>query len=250
MPENINVPAVGKVDRRWVLAGGAAVAGIILFTYWRNARAAGEEPIGEGETYAGDQWTPDAYIGATAPGGETYDPGDIEDTTPTTNAEWSQRVVDLLENVGYDRNKAAATVGKYLSGQPLDATEKLIIQTAIALLGNPPAGALPIIPGPTPPTTPPPATTLQPPAGLTARPGIGKGRGRYVLTWSKVPDATGYQVRWVVRHLGGAVRTVGPSTFTYTTAVAPRTGYLAFEVRSLRGLTERSAWRRTVVRSR
>jgi hypothetical protein len=163
-----NVPGIGKVDRKWILAGGAAVAGIILFTYWRNSRLPDEELPEEGAEYAaGDQWTPDAYIGASAPGGETYDPNAITENVPGTNAEWSQRVIDALESVGYDRNKAATTVGKYLAGQPLDLTEKLIIQTAIAMLGNPPAGALPIISAPSTPTTPPPSGgggTTKPPS--------------------------------------------------------------------------------------
>jgi hypothetical protein len=218
MPENVNVPGMGKVDRKWLLAGGAAVAGIIVFTYWRNSQLPDEEAPEEGAEYApGDSWTPDAYIGATAPGGETYDPG-ISDDGVTTNAEWSQRVVDLLEGVGYDRNKAAATVGKYLSGQPLDATEKLIIQTAIALLGNPPAGALPIIPAPTtpPPTTNPPPPTSTKLARPTLRVGAGNTRNTiYQLACNRVSGAVYYE--WQRSAGPGApasVRTIGPARKT------------------------------------
>jgi hypothetical protein len=154
---DVKVPGVGNVDRKWVFAGLAASAGIVVYAYWRRSQAPAESPV-EGDQYAtGDEYTPDAYIGATSPGGETYDPNDIETNIPTTNAEWSQRVIDALESVGYDRMKAATTVGKYLGGQPLDATEKLIMQVALAMLGNPPAGALPIISAPAG-TTPPPNT--------------------------------------------------------------------------------------------
>ena len=153
---SVNVPAVGKVKRQWVVAGLAAVAGIVVVAYWRAARTPVEEPAQEGtEGVAGDEWSPDAYAGATAPGGASFIPGDTaSDATPGTNVEWAQRVVDLLEGVGYDRNKAAATIGKYLAGQPLDGTEKLIVQAALALLGNPPAGALPIITAGSAPTQP------------------------------------------------------------------------------------------------
>jgi hypothetical protein len=192
--ENVNVPGVGKVDRRWVFAGLAASAGVVVYAYWRRSQTAEVAAPGEGDQFVPEDWSPDAYIGATAPGGETYDPT-ISEEAVTTNAVWAQRVVDLLEGVGYDRNKAAATVGKYLSGQPLDATEKLIIQTAIALLGNPPAGALPIITAPSTPTTTTPAA-----AGKLATPTMHASAGdprntNYALSWTKIPGATHYLVK-------------------------------------------------------
>lgn len=213
---DVKLPAVGKVDRKWVLAGGAAVAGIVVFAYWRNSQIPEEVP-GEGDQYAaGDDYTPDAYIGATQPGGETYDPNDGETNIPTTNAEWSQRVIDALESVGYDRAKAAQTVGKYLSGQPLDTAEKLIIQVAIAMLGNPPAGALPIISAPSTPTTPPPVTAQL--ATPTLRMGVGNPRNTYYdLAWNKIPGATHYLVKRELPSsmaasvvIGGTTRRVGP----------------------------------------
>jgi hypothetical protein len=209
MPE-MKVPGVGGVDRKWVLAGGAAVAGIVVYAYWRRSQAADEEPAGEGDEYvAGDEWSPDAYIGADTPGGQTYTP-DVEDDDVTTNAEWAQRVVDLLEGVGYDRNLAAATVGKYLGGQPLDTSEKLIIQVALGLLGNPPGGSLPIISGPTPPTTPPPT------AVKLARPTLRVGAGLrtntiYQLACNRVPGAVAYSWK----------RVSGPGAPTSVTTIGP-----------------------------
>jgi len=171
MPDpQVNVPAVGKVDRKWVFAGLAAVSGIVVYAYWRRSQAPEEELPGEGDQYAtGDDYTPDAYIGATQPGGETYDPNATETNVPTTNQEWSQRAIDALESVGYTRDKAATTIGKYLAGQPLDLAEKLIIQVAIAMMGNPPAGALPIISAPSTPVTPAPTPTPGTPAKPVTR---------------------------------------------------------------------------------
>jgi hypothetical protein len=195
MPEEIKVPGVGGVDRKWVLAGGAAVAGIVIYAYWRRSQSAGEEPAGEGDEYvSGDEWTPDAYIGATQPGGATYDPIEQDDVIDT-NAEWAQRVVDLLEGVGYERNTAAVTIGKYLAGQPLSATEKLTVQAAIALLGNPPGGALPIYSAPETPTTPPPATATKL-ATPTMRASAGDPRNtNYALSWTRIAGATLYLVK-------------------------------------------------------
>lgn len=192
---DVKVPGVGKVDKKWVFAGLAASAGIIVFAYWRNSQATEEVP-GEGDQYAsGDDYTPDAYIGATQPGGETYDPNDVTENVPTTNAEWSQRVIDALESVGYERAAAAQTVGKYLAGQPLNVAERLTIQVAIAMLGNPPAGALPIISAPDTPTTPP-ATGGTKLATPVMRAGAGdRSNTNYALSWTAVPGAQGYLVK-------------------------------------------------------
>jgi hypothetical protein len=248
MPEQVNVPAVGKVDRKWVFAGLAAAAGIAVYAYWRRAGQEGPAPGSDEQLdaagYIPSDWSPDAYVGATAPGGETYDPT-IVDQAPLTNADWTQRVVDLLENVGVDRNKAAITVGKYLSGQPLDASEKLIIQTAIALLGNPPAGALPIISAPSTPTT-----TPTNPAAKLARPTLRVGAGLlsntiYQLSCNRVPGAIGY--------LWQRTRGPGSPTSFFTVGPARKTPPLqrgatyAYRVRAVAGPGKTSSdWSNTV----
>lgn len=224
---DVKVPGVGGVDRKWVLAGGAAVAGIVVYAYWRRSQATMEEPAGEGDEYvAGDEYTPDAYVGATQPGGESYDPNAGETNTPTTNAEWAQRVVEALTSMsGYTPEMASQTVGKYLAGQPLTLAEKILIQTAIALVGNPPAGAIPIFDIPTPtaptPTPTPVATKLAKPV---LRMGVGDPRNTiYQLAWTKIPGAAFYTVK---REMGpgspayanvvGTARKVGPLKRRYT----------------------------------
>jgi hypothetical protein len=157
MPDTVKLPVIGPTKKGWVWAGGLAVAGAVIYSYWRSSTTPVAAP-GEGElttddlAYTGDV---DAFAGARTPGGETYDPSIPGDGPPTTNAEWTQRVIDSLEGVGYTRDMAANTIGKYLSGQPLTAAERILIQAAIAIWGNPPAGALPMIDAPTPPTQPP-----------------------------------------------------------------------------------------------
>ena len=255
MPDanEVKIVGIGKIPRSWLLAGGAAIAGIVVYAYIRRSRAAPDVEPGSDEQldeagYVPSDWSPDAFVGAQAPGGAAFDP-QVDRLDVTTNAEWSQRVIDLLTDVGYDRTKAAQTIGKYLSGQALDGTEKLIIQTAIAMLGNPPAGALPIIsqqgPYPTVPSTP--TTALAPPS-LAVRPGMGKGTGRYVLAWGSSPGATGYQVRWVVGHVGGIPRPLPATQHSYTTAPAPKRGHLAFEVRAT-APAKSSSWNRVTVRA-
>jgi hypothetical protein len=192
----VNVPGIGGVKRGWLIIGGLAVSAGVIYAYWRSS-AGGTVPPSEGDILAEDlAYEPDAYAGATLPGGAAYDPDSEGNQTPLTNAEWTQRVVDMLVNIsGYDPMQASTTVGKYLSGQPLTPAEKLLIQTAIALLGPPPAGQLPMIDAGTPPTgTTPPATgtKLATPTGLRVtvnRPGY------FEFVWTRVPGATFYLVK-------------------------------------------------------
>jgi hypothetical protein len=257
VPEQVNVPAVGRVDRKWVIAGLGVSAGIVAYAWWRRSSVA-EAPVpGEGDLAAEDLYGTagtggqgiDAYQGA-AVGGASYSGQPAGEGPPLTNAEWAQRVVDLLEGVGFERNFAATTIGKYLSGNALTTAEKLLVQAAVGLLGYPPAGALPIIsapatPTPTPTPTPTAPTTVSPPATVSARAASG---GRWVITWSGVSGATGYQLRSVTGHTGDPIRSVSASTRSYTTTALPRTGHLAFEVRTRKGSAV-SAWKRTTVRA-
>jgi hypothetical protein len=194
MAQTVNVPGLGKTNTTWVVAGGAAIVGIVVYAYLRRARSQASA-LTEGDAVPGDQWSPDAFSGATAPGGETFDPQDVNlaGQPPRTNAEWTQRVVDWLVNVGqYDMQFTANTIGKYLAGNPLNAGEKLLVQAGIGALGSPPAGALPIISGPEPTVPQPVGGKLATPAGLrlqTNRPGY------FVIGWNAVSNASYYMVK-------------------------------------------------------
>ncbi len=145
----VNVPAVGKVKRTWVYAGLAAAGGIAAYSYWRRSQESAVPAPGEGDVSPADMSSPDAFVN---PGGSTVIPSDGT-SAPFTNADWFQRVLDLLEAAGVDRALASQTLGKYLAGNPLTTAEKLIIQQAKGLLGPPPAGDLPIISAPETPTS-------------------------------------------------------------------------------------------------
>jgi hypothetical protein len=86
------------------------------------------------------------------------------------------------------------------------------------------------------------------PPSLAVRPAIGAGTGRYVLSWGSSPGATGYQVRWVVGHVGGIPRPYPTSVHSHTTAPAPPRGHLAFEVRATKPAAS-SPWNRVTVRA-
>jgi hypothetical protein len=96
----------------------------------------------------------------------------------------------MLANAGFDLTYAASTIGKYLSGQALTAAEKILVQTGLAMMGNPPAGALPVISAPEPTTTPTTTTALTAPT-LRASPGD-PSNTNYALAWNKIPGAAYY----------------------------------------------------------
>lgn len=154
MADTIKVPIAGPVNKKLVIAGGFGIAGILAYAWWMR----GSAPTGSAEEPATDQleYVPDGFSGATVPGGSTVDRTDTSDTIDT-NPEWAQRVVEMLESVGYERQFVANTISKWFSGEHLTASEVLLVQAAKGLLGPPPSGDIPILKIGTPPTQPPPA---------------------------------------------------------------------------------------------
>lgn len=93
-------------------------------------------------------------------GGGAYYPGSGYPLSSgfTSNAQWSQAAEDYLVNTGGgDANTVGNALGKYITGQPVDAAGQAIINQAIAFEGYPPVSG----PDGYPPsirtgTTPPP----------------------------------------------------------------------------------------------
>lgn len=65
-------------------------------------------------------------------------------TTPTgtqsitTNAEWAQMAESYLGTIGVNVTTLSAALGKYLTGQPLTANQRSLVEQAIASQGYPP----------------------------------------------------------------------------------------------------------------
>jgi hypothetical protein len=126
----------------------------------------------------------------------------------TSNAQWSQYVEQwLVGTMDSDPNTVGNALGKYISGQPLDAGMVSIIQESIAFAGYPPVSG----PNGNPPayttastTTPPPSgggTTTTPPPAATAPAtptGVhitGHTNTSLSVAWSASSGATSYQIR-------------------------------------------------------
>ncbi len=171
----VQLPAVGKVPRTWLYVGGAAVAVVVAYAYWKRHQAAADPELvvdpATGATGETGYRNPAPQSGTTvpAPGG---DPNAI-----TTREQWTAAVVATLSNLAVDAQFVSLAISKYLDGRALTADEAAIIRQGWAFHGKPPGGPNtfvlvspnagtrppPSSPG-TPPETPrPPATTIPPP---------------------------------------------------------------------------------------
>jgi hypothetical protein len=132
----VTVPGVGPVDREWVYAGGAAVAGIVAWAWWTRSRTSTVPAVDQTATETGTDQEADGYTNP-APSKST-----VIDLTSgiTTNSEWTAAVTDSLTNLGYDPATISSVLGKYLASQQVTETEAELIRTAWAYAGKPPEG--------------------------------------------------------------------------------------------------------------
>lgn len=223
----MKVPVIGK-SKKWVVygVGGVAVA-YVGWRWWSASREEEPEPGADG-LYT----TPDlSEYGLSTTGGATTVTGNTGSQTTDatgadtidTNAEWSQKAVELLGNAGYDSAVVYAALGEFLSRRSLDQAEATIARAALAAAGQPPVnGPFSVIEE---------ATT-----GGTGTPGSPKNlksggaatSTTVVLTWDRVDGAAGYRI------YRGTGENVGHSTdnkFTVT-GLQPDTTY-SFTVAAL-----------------
>lgn len=222
MTTDIKIPGIGPVDKKYVYAGGALVAGIVVYAYWNASRSANAEPetsdyTGEaedGSDYAYDD-SVDEYTGATG----SQPPVNVDtNPLPSNNAEWTTQAIDKLTDIGYDGITVSIALGKYLARQDLTASQADIVRQATALLGNPPVGEYTIKVGES--TTPPPTTTNPPPVSGSSLPaptglttwGNGASRLTVPLKWNAVPGASYYRV-----YRSGVSENINSSQDTQTT---------------------------------
>lgn len=212
MPDTVNVPGVGPAQRKWVLAGGALVAGIVGYAYLKRSRQAAAAEV----TPPTPSELPPADLAGVSTGGGTTSTGL---KFITTNAEWSQDATDKLVALGYDAVAVSTALGKYLANQFVTAQEAQYIYTAIALSGHPPVGSFSVRLEPTPTSTssPPKPGVLAAPTGLHAR--WDAPHKQYIISWGRVAGATGYGLYRSgvpVAFVRDTDKAVGNRTATYT----------------------------------
>lgn len=232
MAETIDVPKVGKVNKKWLYAGIAVTAGIVGFAWYRRSRvgatASADIPMATDDSLAGLA----TNAGSTGSGGYTNpNPVSTVDTTggtaAYTNTQWAADVTDKLGELGYEPGFVAAVLGKYLNSRPVTSDEAQLIQVAWAYKGKPPQG--------------PPSFTL---AGSGSTPGSGghltapahltvadTTETSVALSWASVTGAAGYEVYRDGSNVGS------PSSPGWNSVgLAPNTSH-TYKVRAIAGAT-------------
>lgn len=127
-------------------------------------------------------------IGYDASGNPIYGVAGTQTSTPTmTETQWlSQASADLASFAGIDQATAGMALTLWLAGQPLTPQQAQYVREALAIDGNPPNGAPPIIPA----SGGTGGKAHNPVSGLHATPGFTSVE----LTWAASQGATDYLV--------------------------------------------------------
>lgn len=186
MASDVDVPAVGRVDKKWVYAGVATVAGIVGFAWWKR-RSATPSYVPPDPTTGTDSADP-VYRN---PAPQFTGGGDAGTLPPTTDPEWSQRVLETLNWL--EPAYLGDILGKYVGGQGLTWEEAAVIRGAWAVVGRPPSNK-PIIMRTDGGSTPGvPNTSMAPSAPSNLH--ITEVTASSVsLAWDPVPGAMDYTV--------------------------------------------------------
>jgi hypothetical protein len=207
----VSLPGIGPTKKIYVIVGGAGIALVVAYMYYRHAQAASANDTtdtGTGEDYAGTGTDgSDAYSGAygSISGTSGSDYYDSVTATPTTDQEWVALVEDYLNYL--EQDYLVTTLGKYLDKKGLTADEAATIRSAWAVAGHPPGNQSIILA--TDSSSPGTVTTPDVPTGLK----VGTTTSSTVpLSWTAVSGATKYRLYGPdssVREVTGTSYTVG-----------------------------------------
>lgn len=214
---NVKIPGIGPVDSKYVMIGGAAVAGIVGYAYWAKSRSNATEIT----DYTTDESTEPNYAhdGDAAeyenPGGSQPPIEEDYVSAPTNNIEWGQKAGSILRDIGYEPIAVGVAIGKYLSRMQLSVMEGEMIRAAQGQLGPPPQGTYPINTSP----NPAPAPTMKQVTGVRV---TNVYRDKVRLEWTRTPGAVG----WLVYRKGQESATehaLAPAA--YASSLKPNTNY-------------------------
>jgi LysM repeat protein len=134
---DVDLPGVGNVKRQWLYVGGAGLAGILGYAYWRRrGQVAAPAAIDPNSIPATDYTNPETYTGGNSTG--TYDT--TGGTVISTNDQWTNKALSVLSDSGFESQFVVTTLGKWLARQPLTPAEIDLVQAAKAAAGDPPVG--------------------------------------------------------------------------------------------------------------
>jgi hypothetical protein len=214
MADSVDVPKVGKVDKKVIIPIVAAAVGFIGYRYWKARQDVGDgEPVDPGyEDMAGGlgpgQVRPDNSYGLPDDNGTGNSTGGFRGTS---NSEWSEYVTDRLQQDGrWTYSVIAVALGNFLSDKPLSSEQQDIVRAAIGIAGQPPVGYHTIVPGGN-------TSLTVAPTGVTAT-ATGADKGR--VSFAGVAGAVTYNV-----YVNGSVRGTGTASPIDVSGLAPGTSY-------------------------
>jgi hypothetical protein len=141
----VTVPGGGKVKKKLLLIPAGLAVAYVGFRWYQARQDAAAAPDQSSGLYSTTDLTD---TGLATTGGESTVTGNTGNTSTDatnpnaidTNAEWTQRAVELLGNAGYDSATVYAALGEFLARRSLDKTEATIARAALAAAGQPPTG--------------------------------------------------------------------------------------------------------------
>lgn len=140
---DVKVPGLGKTKKLYVFVPAGLAAAFVAWKWYQASQDSAPAPGADGY-YSTDQ----SELGLSTTGGTSNVSGntgstETDGTQPDsidTNAEWTNKAVELLANAGYDPAVVYAALGEFLGRRALDKTEASIARAALAAAGQPPEG--------------------------------------------------------------------------------------------------------------
>lgn len=212
---DVDVPKIGKVDKKVIVPIGVAAVAFIGYRYWKARQDVGDgEPVDPGYEDLQGGLGP----GQTRPNGDYGLPDDNEDSgnstggfRGTSNSQWSEYVTDRLQQDDrWSYSTISIALGNFLSDKPLSSEQQDIVRAAIGIAGNPPVGYHTIIPGGNT------SISVAPSGVAGSATGADKGRVSFV----GVSGAVSYNV-----YVNGSVRGTGTASPIDVTGLTPNTSY-------------------------
>lgn len=154
---DVDVPKVGKVNKKVLIPIVVAGGGYIAYRYWTARNAGTGDPVDPGME---DPGTLPGVAGAVKPDNSygssdgTGDTGNTGGFRGLTNSEWNDYVTTRLQQSDrWSYTTIAVALGNYLNGKPLSSEQQDIVNAAIGIAGYPPVGSHVIISGGNTPIT-------------------------------------------------------------------------------------------------
>lgn len=161
MPDDLKIPGIGQVDKKYVIAGVVVAVGVGVIVYMRsrnaaNAAATTAQSSGSADTTTDPSIDPNTGIPYAEESGGAYSgyggygdsggygsyggyPGTYNPNPNqiTTNSDWVQAAIGIVPG---DTNAVTAALSAVLGGLTVTHAQKNLFLEAVGLLGQPPQG--------------------------------------------------------------------------------------------------------------